>query len=257
MQETIYDFWRMVWHESTASIIMVTNLVEVGRDYLCDVQATVSFRVCSAELCLWDFGERTVEQVKTLGPRGGWYLLWVLLEFKFIAFLTDAVLRLVGTVKCEPPEAAQRLAFSAEGEPLLNSRGADAMVKCCKYWPDDTEIYKDIKVTLIETELLAEYVIRTFAVEKQFSFPALGLLAASGYVAPSWLLIVYFPLFSPPGCADGRQRGVHEIREIRQFHFTGWPDHGVPYHATGLLGFVRQVKSKSPPSAGPLVVHCR
>lgn len=31
MQETIYDFWRMVWHESTASIIMVTNLVEVGR----------------------------------------------------------------------------------------------------------------------------------------------------------------------------------------------------------------------------------
>ncbi|XP_078544011.1 receptor-type tyrosine-protein phosphatase mu isoform X4 [Lissotriton helveticus] len=121
MQETIYDFWRMVWHENTASIVMVTNLVEVGR------------------------------------------------------------------------------------------------VKCCKYWPDDTEIYKDIKVTLIETELLAEYVIRTFAVEK---------------------------------------RGAHEIREIRQFHFTGWPDHGVPYHATGLLGFVRQVKSKSPPNSGPLVVHC-
>lgn len=121
MQETVYDFWRMVWYENTASIIMVTNLVEVGR------------------------------------------------------------------------------------------------VKCCKYWPDDTEIYKDIKVTLIDTELLAEYVIRTFAVEK---------------------------------------RGIHEIREIRQFHFTGWPDHGVPYHATGLLGFVRQVKSKSPPNAGPLVVHC-
>lgn len=39
-------------------------------------------------------------------------------------------------------------------------------VKCCKYWPDDTEIYRDIKVTLIETELLSEYVIRTFAVEK-------------------------------------------------------------------------------------------
>ena len=31
MQETIYDFWRMVWHENTASIVMVTNLVEVGR----------------------------------------------------------------------------------------------------------------------------------------------------------------------------------------------------------------------------------
>uniref|UniRef100_A0A4W4E2L3 protein-tyrosine-phosphatase n=1 Tax=Electrophorus electricus TaxID=8005 RepID=A0A4W4E2L3_ELEEL len=85
------------------------------------------------------------------------------------------------------------------------------------YWPDDTEIYGDMKVTLIETQLLSEYVIRTFAVEK---------------------------------------RGAHEIREIRQFHFTGWPDHGVPYHATGLLGFVRRVKAKSPANAGPMVVHC-
>ena len=30
MQETVYDFWRMVWHEHTAPIVMVTNLVEVG-----------------------------------------------------------------------------------------------------------------------------------------------------------------------------------------------------------------------------------
>ncbi|XP_038141830.1 receptor-type tyrosine-protein phosphatase mu-like isoform X3 [Cyprinodon tularosa] len=122
MQETVYDFWRMVWQENTAAIVMVTNLVEVGR------------------------------------------------------------------------------------------------VKCCKYWPDDTEIYGDMKVTLIETQLLSEYVIRTFAVEK---------------------------------------RGVAEIREIRQFHFTGWPDHGVPLHATGLLGFIRCVKAKTPPTAGPTVVHCR
>ncbi|XP_067109109.1 receptor-type tyrosine-protein phosphatase mu-like [Osmerus mordax] len=121
MQETVFDFWRMVWQENTAAIVMVTNLVEVGR------------------------------------------------------------------------------------------------VKCCKYWPDDTDIYRDIKVTLIETQLLSEYVIRTFAVEK---------------------------------------RGAHEIREIRQFHFTGWPDHGVPYHATGLLGFIRRVKAKTLTNAGPMVVHC-
>ena len=75
-------------------------------------------------------------------------------------------------------------------------------------------------------------------------------------MAPSYPLIIYFPVFSPL-LTGPWQRGVHEIREIRQFHFTGWPDHGVPYHATGLLGFVRQVKSKSPPNAGPLVVHCR
>uniref|UniRef100_A0A665X8X0 protein-tyrosine-phosphatase n=1 Tax=Echeneis naucrates TaxID=173247 RepID=A0A665X8X0_ECHNA len=53
-----------------------------------------------------------------------------------------------------------------------------------------------------------------------------------------------------------RYLGAHEIREIRQFHFTGWPDHGVPYHATGLLGFIRRVKSKTLTNAGPMVVHC-
>lgn len=31
MQETVRDFWRMVWQENTASVVMVTNLVEVGR----------------------------------------------------------------------------------------------------------------------------------------------------------------------------------------------------------------------------------
>lgn len=62
--------------ESELVGVLIHHLVESHtQDYLCDVQATVSFRVCSAELCLWDFGERTVEQVKTLGPRGGWYLL--------------------------------------------------------------------------------------------------------------------------------------------------------------------------------------
>ncbi|RXM93423.1 Receptor-type tyrosine-protein phosphatase T, partial [Acipenser ruthenus] len=51
-------------------------------------------------------------------------------------------------------------------------------------------------------------------------------------------------------------KGHHEIREIRHFHFTSWPDHGVPCYATGLLGFVRQVKFLNPPDAGPIVVHC-
>lgn len=53
------------------------------------------------------------------------------------------------------------------------------------------------------------------------------------------------------------QRGYNEIREVKQFHFTGWPDHGVPYNATGLLSFIRRVKLSNPPSAGPIVVHCR
>ncbi|XP_012516245.1 PREDICTED: receptor-type tyrosine-protein phosphatase kappa [Propithecus coquereli] len=121
VHETVYDFWRMIWQEQSACIVMVTNLVEVGR------------------------------------------------------------------------------------------------VKCYKYWPDDTEVYGDFKVTCVEMEPLAEYVVRTFTLER---------------------------------------RGYSEIREVKQFHFTGWPDHGVPYHATGLLSFIRRVKLSNPPSAGPIVVHC-
>uniref|UniRef100_A0A4W5QT98 protein-tyrosine-phosphatase n=1 Tax=Hucho hucho TaxID=62062 RepID=A0A4W5QT98_9TELE len=114
-------------------------------------------------------------------------------------------------------EVVDKQLYCGQVIPLHLVSPRSPQVKCCKYWPDDTEIYRDMKVTLIETQLLSEYVIRTFAVEK---------------------------------------RGAHEIREIRQFHFTGWPDHGVPYHATGLLGFVRRVKSKTPANAGPMVVHC-
>uniref|UniRef100_A0A8C5A9R1 protein-tyrosine-phosphatase n=1 Tax=Gadus morhua TaxID=8049 RepID=A0A8C5A9R1_GADMO len=121
VHETVYDFWRMAWQEQSACIVMVTNLVEVGR------------------------------------------------------------------------------------------------VKCYKYWPDDAEVYGDFKVTFVEVEPLAEYVVRTFTLER---------------------------------------RGFNEVREVKQFHFTGWPDHGVPYHATGLLSFIRRVKVSNPPSAGPVVVHC-
>lgn len=53
------------------------------------------------------------------------------------------------------------------------------------------------------------------------------------------------------------QRGYSARHEVRQFHFTAWPEHGVPYHATGLLAFIRRVKASTPPDAGPVVIHCR
>ncbi|XP_038614039.1 receptor-type tyrosine-protein phosphatase U isoform X2 [Tachyglossus aculeatus] len=90
-------------------------------------------------------------------------------------------------------------------------------VKCWRYWPDVAEVYGDIKLALVDTETLAECVVRTFTLER---------------------------------------RGYSARHEIRQFHFTSWPDHGVPYHATGLLAFIRRVKASTPPDAGPVVVHC-
>ncbi|KAJ7424598.1 receptor-type tyrosine-protein phosphatase U [Willisornis vidua] len=90
-------------------------------------------------------------------------------------------------------------------------------VKCSKYWPDDSEMYGDIKITLVESETLAEYAVRTFALER---------------------------------------RGYSARHEVKQFHFMSWPEHGVPYHATGLLAFIRRVKASTPPDAGPVVIHC-
>ncbi|KAA8589909.1 hypothetical protein FQN60_013274 [Etheostoma spectabile] len=45
-------------------------------------------------------------------------------------------------------------------------------------------------------------------------------------------------------------------REVRQFQFMAWPDHGVPEYPTPILAFLRRVKACNPPDAGPMVVHC-
>ncbi|KAG5848133.1 hypothetical protein ANANG_G00095160 [Anguilla anguilla] len=52
------------------------------------------------------------------------------------------------------------------------------------------------------------------------------------------------------------RNGSSEKREVRQFQFTAWPDHGVPEHPTPFLAFLRRVKACNPPDAGPMVVHC-
>lgn len=53
---------------------------------------------------------------------------------------------------------------------------------------------------------------------------------------------------SQPHCADF---------EVTQFHYLGWPDHGVPQYATSLLGFLRHIRKKhSFTDTRPLLVHC-
>lgn len=53
------------------------------------------------------------------------------------------------------------------------------------------------------------------------------------------------------------QSGNSERREVRQFQFTAWPDHGVPEYPTPFLNFLRRVKACNPPDAGPIIAHCR
>jgi len=49
-----------------------------------------------------------------------------------------------------------------------------------------------------------------------------------------------------------------ERRQIKQFHFTVWPDNGVPNPLDPLVRFVRQVRREMNrfPTAGPTIIHC-
>ncbi|XP_076078559.1 tyrosine-protein phosphatase 10D-like isoform X4 [Mytilus galloprovincialis] len=45
-------------------------------------------------------------------------------------------------------------------------------------------------------------------------------------------------------------------RQVRHFHFTAWPDFGVPDKPQTLIRFVRIVREKLIRECGPIVVHC-
>ena len=52
------------------------------------------------------------------------------------------------------------------------------------------------------------------------------------------------------------QSGSKEERIVKQFHYTTWPDFGVPEHPTPVLRFTRRILTSDQQDAGPLVVHC-
>ncbi|XP_029561454.1 receptor-type tyrosine-protein phosphatase S isoform X7 [Salmo trutta] len=91
-------------------------------------------------------------------------------------------------------------------------------IKCDQYWPTrGTETYGMTQVTILDTMELATFCVRTFSLQKN---------------------------------------GCNERREVRQFQFTAWPDHGVPEYPTPFLAFLRRVKACNPPDAGPVIAHC-
>ena len=48
-----------------------------------------------------------------------------------------------------------------------------------------------------------------------------------------------------------------EPLKVTQYHFTSWPDHGVPKFATSLIAFIRRVQKGHNKNDGyPLLVHC-
>ena len=90
-------------------------------------------------------------------------------------------------------------------------------VKCHQYWPSEGgEAYGDIQVSLMQTVELSDFTVRTLCLKK----------------------------------ANSRTE-----RTVNQYHYTIWPDHGVPTCATSLLTFVRKASGANPPDAGPMVSY--
>jgi len=53
-----------------------------------------------------------------------------------------------------------------------------------------------------------------------------------------------------------KKKGERIARTVYQYHYTAWPDHGVPLHALPLITFVRNSAAANPSPDSPVVVHC-
>ncbi|XP_019856078.1 PREDICTED: receptor-type tyrosine-protein phosphatase delta-like isoform X2 [Amphimedon queenslandica] len=87
--------------------------------------------------------------------------------------------------------------------------------KCHQYWPQTgSTTFGELTVTIIDQQVLAYYTIRTFKINNKDD----------------------------------------ESFEVKQFHYTAWPDFGVPDHPNPIISFIRRVNNST--HTGPLVVHC-
>uniref|UniRef100_A0A3B3XAX1 protein-tyrosine-phosphatase n=1 Tax=Poecilia mexicana TaxID=48701 RepID=A0A3B3XAX1_9TELE len=102
---------------------------------------------------------------------------------------------------------------------MLTRCNEQGRVKCEQYWGPGTKYYEDIIVTTTSEIQLEDWTIRDF---------------------------------------DIKNVKTTEVRSVRHFHFTAWPDHGVPETTELLISFRHLVREHMNQYSrnSPTVVHC-